>query len=176
MFNDPTEFCLRCFTPFENPEFPLCFRCQKNPSCFKRLYTLFEPSSEVEKFISLQTNFSHYFLIQTSAALIGLQYINLKLPYPDYIVAFHSSTFQKITSGSSYSEQLAKEVAKILHRPYLNLLSRNAFKNEYYIKNRDMAEDKIVLLIKDRSNEELFRACETLTEAYPSMIVGITLI
>lgn len=180
------EFLILCKTCFTSLEFTQnqdrcracgqwketgdhCSHCQKNPSPFYQVLTAFDQSSPAA--MTLQRKYqnpSYYFLTKGAGALMAFHYAKNGLKWPQVIVPFTSSHFERLKRGFCPSNELAKEISAIFQIPLIS------FKPSFLRRHKACLEDKKVLLVGDCLNPSFFEAGHILAERNPHSLYGLS--
>jgi predicted amidophosphoribosyltransferase len=172
---EPDGRCPICFA-----EETLCARCIKRPIVIKRSAAACSPLGPARTLAAyLDKGNTRY--AAAAAGLMALQFAALNWPLPDLIVPFPSSLWTRCKKGSAISVVLAKEMARLLDRPYATALSalgdRRAFLETAQLRmcaylperKKKMLTDKRILLIALELNDSSLRqAAEALFEGFAS--------
>jgi competence protein ComFC len=186
--------CLNCKTPHDKLGVPLCESCfsylEVRPSTGEIVIT-FDGASPAQSLITSLKKGASSNLSSLLAAYMAVQYSKSDLPLPDVIVPVPTSYWRKWQMGQEIAAELARELAKLLDRPFLPLLQRKRQlvrqelltrqerkylpAEEFQWKEKHDLKGKTVLLIDDTITTGTTLACsaERLYEAHPSRIIKI---
>lgn len=170
---NPKERCLTCFTSeIENTK-RICTSCLRKPSLFDRVLSPFDLIGPAE---TLFKNLHRGFLREVAGSLMAKYLLDLKFPLPDLIIPLPQTFFERLNEGHSTSLYLAKQLSKILNRPYKSSFNFSPFIFKLN-HERETIENKRVLLIGDLFYEggEMQRYAQLLIEENPQSLYGLTL-
>ena len=189
---DPQERCPYCFSELENPEKHICAFCYKNPPLLNRIASAFDyigpPATLIRKLKYANVSY----LAKGAGAFLAAQFLTLEWPMPDWIIPVPLPFMRKFERGYNQSLLLAQSVSQILNVPIIETLKRRSDDlsqagldrtqrlrltgETFYLKNKKPLQDRRLLLIDDvmTTGSTLRKCAETLLEAYPSEIYGLT--
>lgn len=210
------RFCLHCHDLLHSKEKILCIKCQKlltyidvqnrcrhcflplGCNCRYHLYPLhsirsaFEYENVAKSMVKQLKYRGSYYLAKSMGALMARFYIEQESKMPDLVTSIPMPVLRYLSRGYNQSELLAKEVAKILQRPFASLLKASLYtppkaamnrlerkeENYFYtLKNNKLSiENKVILIIDDvaTSGNTLRAAALSLKELDPKQVLSLT--
>lgn len=185
--------CSVCFSEDLLGAAKVCGACQKNPSFISHRAAALDYEGPAASLVKHFKYGGQTYLAEGAAAYLATQLIALEWPFPDLIIPVPISLSRHWMRGYNQSALLAKELSKILQRPYCESLGRKSgdysqaglnytqrcslSRETFSLKLHEQLEDKIILLIDDvLTTGSTLRQCgEVLMEASPRKIYGLTL-
>ncbi len=180
--------CLELLSPIEpDDRCPICFaedmpckRCIKRPIVIKRSAIACSPLGPARTLASYLDKGNTRFA-PAAAGLMALQFAALDWPLPDLIVPLPPSLWTRCKKGSAISVLLAKEIARLLDRPYASVLraswDRDAFLETAKLRMRSflperkkkrLTDKRVLLVALELDDSALRQAAEVLFEGFVS--------
>jgi predicted amidophosphoribosyltransferase len=189
---DPAGRCRHCFALRAPLRCGICRECQRESSYLTQVGAALDgmgPGGSLVR--SLRSG--HFHLAKGAAGFLVAQLDRLEWPLPDLITSVPQSLFRKWQKGGQVSHLLAKGVAKLIDRPYRELLSRKPgdfpqsslapdkrrklAPSAFSLRPRHSIADQTLLIIDDAiATGATLRCCaEALQSGWPARIYGMTL-
>lgn len=165
----PEGRCLKCFAEIATLT-GICRECRSQPHPFRKLSSCFENRGAARSLLHSFWKRGHFAFAKDIAAYLVVQMYQLDYPIPDLIIPIPDLLFQP-------HFLLAKEVAKMVNRPFLPLLKRHwTVEPTFSLKKRCNIMNQIVLLVDmQMQTPTSIRAAAWAVEAGdPSLIFGMT--
>lgn len=173
-FSLQEERCLNCFNPIEGPH-NSCKTCQS--AIFSALLAVFPLIGTTVTFhAKLKTLYGSY-LCEAAAAFMAIQLLKANWQLPDLVIALPQTASEKFFSNHKYNAAIAKELAFLLNRPYIDPFRFNCQRMDFSKIKQHVIENKNLLLVADvLTNQGKIHECaEILAQGYPKNIYGIAL-
>lgn len=164
--------CLKCFVESSSK---ICQNCRKSPSTFKRIAACFaqeDPANALLREFSSRKTFS---MAKDIAALMMLQFCKLDWPMPDFLIPLPISFLQLVQCGYQKNLLLAREMAKFIEKPVLDILRIDLLGDSIRIKKKVEVSDQTILIVFDQINrlEEIHKSSELLLQGAPKAIYAL---
>lgn len=173
-FSLEEDRCLNCFNPIEGSH-NSCKTCHN--AIFTALLAVFPLMGTAATFHSkLKTLYGSY-LCKAAGAFMAMHLLNANWPLPDLVIALPQTVSEKFFSNHKHNAAIAKELAFMLNRPYVDPFGFNCKRMDFSRIKPHVIENKSLLLVADvLTNQGKIHECaEILAQGYPKNIYGIAL-
>lgn len=191
------HFCAECNASFDRIEAatfcPACFSetcsCHARPRLTRRVLATFDNEGQAAALLAAFKFSGRSYLADGMGALMTLQWLDQRLPFPDLIVPVPSSPLRNYKRGYSPSLLLAQTIGRLLQRPVWNglkkeltFLSQSDLSDSERLqlppnhllltKNPAPLRDQHLLLVDDamKTGQTLHLSASRLLEGYPKCI------
>ncbi len=191
-FQNPEHRCNICFIEDEKIVCGRCRNCASKEIPYTKMGSVFEYEGPPAAMIRALKYGNQPQLAETVAAYMALQWIDLKWPKPDYLLAVPISWLKRIDRGYNQAELIAKHLSAIHEIPYFGGMKKSIGGvsqaglgrkqrfaqelNTFYVRHGELLAEKTVLIIDDvMTTGRTVEACTRALQCYmPSDIYVLT--
>ncbi|MDB6081459.1 MAG: comF [Chlamydiia bacterium] len=190
---NPLSRCPRCFSDEIDNVGKICSSCSEKKPTVDYVASVFDYLGPAKKLVHELKYHDRPYLAKSLGSYLFLQFLELQWPEPDYIISVPQSFSRFLDRGYNQSELLAKEVSKLLQKPYVKMLKKTEVSisqakltlkerqklqaHSFSVLQPELVQDKVILLIDDvyTTGTTLECCAKSLQEYHPHRLYALTL-
>lgn len=182
-------FCQACTKYFELINYKLrcskCFLdlgcgCKKRDNPFDAVAAALEYNMQTQRFIYKLKYAKAFYLSKSAASFMLIQFLALKWPMPDLVTSIPMTFSRFIQRGFNQSALIAASFAKMINRPYKNLLKKQGYTPQQAslnLEGRRLSNQRFLLKDKflDLTNQKVLIIDDVITTGNTINRAGLVL-